>query len=193
MRILRFGQFVNERAEMSGVDGEILVQRGGKSVQYTLVGADGILGDIRVEDGHVQAVSAEKGYGPLMYEIAMMDAYPAWLRPGSGSTTDQAFEVWKKFAERPDVESAYAGEQGSERSERYDRLASMKFRMKPSPDFSGLKVRDVEDEDERMSINKKAGAFFMKKMSAMLSKHIPGKMNDVNDAIDRSFRLDDEF
>lgn len=158
---------MNERAEISDVDGEVLVQHAGSSVQYTLVDADGeILGDIRVENGHVEGVVAEKGYGPLMYEIAMMSAYPEWIRPGSGSTTDAAFAVWVKFAERRDVESAYAGEQDRGR---HSAVASMKFRMRPTDAFRELRFRSP-GPDERVRVNKRAGAFFMRKLSEQTPK-----------------------
>lgn len=42
--------------------------------------------------------ASEKGYGPLVYEIAMMDVYPMGLTPDrNGHITPKAFDVWKVF------------------------------------------------------------------------------------------------
>jgi hypothetical protein len=45
----------------------------------------------------VETVAAESGFGPLMYEIAMMAVYPAGICVG-GPTNDKAFSVFNKFA-----------------------------------------------------------------------------------------------
>lgn len=53
----------------------------------------------------VKEVVAEKGYGPLLYEFAMMAVHPCGICPdNSGESTDKAVGVWKKFIERNDVE-----------------------------------------------------------------------------------------
>jgi len=52
----------------------------------------------------VSVVASEKGYGPLMYELAMMDVSPKGLMPTrSGDVSDSAREVWKKFYDRSDI------------------------------------------------------------------------------------------
>lgn len=53
--------------------------------------------------GEVKYAAAEKGYGPLMYELAMSDFKT--LMPDRLSTSDAARNVWKKYAARSDVET----------------------------------------------------------------------------------------
>ena len=53
--------------------------------------------------GEVKFAAARKGYGPLMYELAMSD-FESGLFPDRISTSDAARNVWKRYAQRPDVE-----------------------------------------------------------------------------------------
>jgi len=47
---------------------------------------------------------SEKGYGPLLYELAMTYVYPKGITMSDDSSTSQdAMNVWEKFAERKDV------------------------------------------------------------------------------------------
>ena len=49
-------------------------------------------------------VAAEKGYGPLIYELGIMSSFNRALVPTrDGDIRDTAFEVWKKFMDRTDV------------------------------------------------------------------------------------------
>jgi len=51
------------------------------------------------------AYSAERGYGPLLYELAMTYVYPKGITMSDDSSTSQdAMNVWEKFASRSDVE-----------------------------------------------------------------------------------------
>lgn len=52
--------------------------------------------------GEVKFAAAQKGYGPLMYELAMSDFHA--LMPDRLSTSAAARNVWKKYAQRSDVE-----------------------------------------------------------------------------------------
>jgi hypothetical protein len=55
---------------------------------------------------YVTAVATEKGFGPFMYELAMMHIYneKMGLMPQrDGDVREGAFGVWKKFFERRDV------------------------------------------------------------------------------------------
>jgi len=45
---------------------------------------------------YVDTVAAEKGIGPLMYEIGMMAIYPAGIGVG-GPTNEKAFDIFNKF------------------------------------------------------------------------------------------------
>lgn len=57
-------------------------------------------------DYFVSAVAAEKGYGPFIYELAMMIVYEQQmgLMPNAdGDIRGEAWNVWKKFYHREDV------------------------------------------------------------------------------------------
>ena len=50
------------------------------------------------------AVAAEKGYGPLIYEAAIMSSFnKGLLPPRDGDIRGDAFEVWRKFTLRSDI------------------------------------------------------------------------------------------
>ncbi len=52
----------------------------------------------------VAGVAAEKGLGPLIYEIAMTFIYPDYLMPSRfGNIKPEAFMVWEKFFRRNDI------------------------------------------------------------------------------------------
>lgn len=53
--------------------------------------------------GEVKLSAAQKGYGPLMYQLAMND-FAGGLFPDRGSTSSAARNVWQKYAARADVE-----------------------------------------------------------------------------------------
>jgi len=53
--------------------------------------------------GEIKYSAAEKGYGPLMYELAMSD-FPTGLMPDRFSTSPAARKVWQKYAARSDIE-----------------------------------------------------------------------------------------
>jgi len=73
--------------------------------------AKGIVGYISVQPhqggcwnaGEVKLSAAQKGYGPLMYQIAMTD-FAGGLFPDRGSTSMAARAVWQKYVQRGDVE-----------------------------------------------------------------------------------------
>lgn len=49
----------------------------------------------------VQMVSAEKGYGPLLYYLVM--AKHGWLAPHHRDVSDQAKKVWRNFWDNPNM------------------------------------------------------------------------------------------
>lgn len=53
--------------------------------------------------GEIKFAAAQKGYGPLMYELAMSD-FENGLFPDRLSTSDAARNVWKKYNQRGDVQ-----------------------------------------------------------------------------------------
>lgn len=52
--------------------------------------------------GEVKYSAARKGYGPLMYELAMSD-FARLMPDHGGGSSPSARNVWAKYAERPDV------------------------------------------------------------------------------------------
>jgi hypothetical protein len=58
-----------------------------------------------MENYSVSAVAAEKGFGPLIYEIAMTYIYPLGIMPSrDGDVREGAFNIYEKFFDRKDVE-----------------------------------------------------------------------------------------
>ena len=47
--------------------------------------------------------AAERGYGPIMYEVAMSSIHPNWLGPDA-QVSESAQKVWYKFYQRSDIE-----------------------------------------------------------------------------------------
>ncbi len=65
-----------------------------------------ISASLRGQNYDVNSVAAEKGFGPYMYEFAMMNAYSKGkgLMPSrDGDVREGALKVWMKFFDRPDV------------------------------------------------------------------------------------------
>lgn len=52
--------------------------------------------------GEVKYSAARKGYGPLMYELAMSD-FPNGIMPDRKGPSDKARNVWKAYEKRSDV------------------------------------------------------------------------------------------
>lgn len=50
----------------------------------------------------ISVAAAEKGYGPLMYDIVMSDS-EGGIMPDRTSTSGQAKRVWQQYEKRPDV------------------------------------------------------------------------------------------
>lgn len=53
--------------------------------------------------GEIKFSAAQKGYGPLMYELAMSD-FEGGLMSDRNSTSDAARKVWKTYNQRADVQ-----------------------------------------------------------------------------------------
>jgi hypothetical protein len=59
---------------------------------------DRVLGSINVYNNEVTGVAAEKGFGPVMYELGMAMVYPKPLQSDRrGNTEDAAASIWNKF------------------------------------------------------------------------------------------------
>ena len=66
-------------------------------------------------------VAAEKGYGPLIYELGIMSSFNKGLVPTrDGDIRDTAFSVWEKFINRSDVHKAILEPGDEAYSEEYD-------------------------------------------------------------------------
>jgi hypothetical protein len=69
---------------------------------YGVITTSDINGSNKLQE--VGRVAAEKGYGPLMYEIAMGYINPGYLMPTrDGDIRSEAWNVWKKFYGRKDI------------------------------------------------------------------------------------------
>ena len=94
-------------------DAGLFVKDNGTWVNFMLYSKseDKLYGVITIEDlnkdGNIRSVgrvAAEKGYGPMMYEIAMAYINPSYLMPSrDGDIRTAAWEVWKKFYQRNDI------------------------------------------------------------------------------------------
>ncbi len=77
----------------------------------------------RFDVWRVTNVKADKGYGPLLYRLAMQYATARGSSLSSdpdGSTTADAQAVWDRFAEQQDVEVVFLGdEHGDQRDIAY--------------------------------------------------------------------------
>lgn len=118
-------------------------------------------------------VAAEKGYGPLMYELAMMTIYDNGLTlTRNGDIRDAAFDVWKKFYTRSDVGKfpiklgigAYSGEYNEHEYGDDAIIGNTAFTMAPTREFMELqertpllmKLKSKHSED----IRQRGGDFF---------------------------------
>jgi hypothetical protein len=137
----------------------------------------GTIGASHVADNifHVTGVAAEKGYGPLMYEFAMMSIYDNGLTPTrSADIRGSAWEIWKQFYNRSDVDKFPISENSRAYSEEFDPgyyenegeeiIGNTAFVLAPSSEFKGLLERTLVlmkikrmDKDE---IRRKGGDYF---------------------------------
>lgn len=92
------GLFVNDNGNWLFF---ILYSKSEDKIYGTITTSD-INGSLKLQT--VGRVAAEKGYGPLMYEIAMAYINPGYLMPSrDGDIRSEAWNVWKKFYERKDI------------------------------------------------------------------------------------------
>jgi hypothetical protein len=94
-------------------DAGLFISDNGTWLNFTLYSKseDRIFGVITTSDingsnkiQEVGRVAAEKGYGPLMYEMAMGYINPSFLMPSrDGDIRSEAWNVWKKFYQRNDI------------------------------------------------------------------------------------------
>jgi hypothetical protein len=105
MKVTELRQIIKE--EISKVLGEakaditedmvIILDKGPTLILYNIKD-DKILGTINVYNNEVTGVAAEKGFGPIMYELGMAMVYPKALQSDRrGNTTKSAEHIWNKF------------------------------------------------------------------------------------------------
>lgn len=78
----------------------------------------------------VSLAAAEKGFGPLIYEIGMTNDF---LMPTTDSISTQAKNVWVKFFNRDDIEKRITG--CNQNKEDFMKFA---YKIKSPPNVSGL-------------------------------------------------------
>lgn len=139
----------------------------------------GTIGASHVADNifHVTGVAAEKGYGPLMYEFAMMSIFDNGLTPTrNADIRGSAWEIWKQFYNRGDVGKFPIPENSRAYSDEFDPgyyegeaegeeiIGNTAFTISPSNEFKNLiertpilmKIKKA-DKDE---IRRKGGDYF---------------------------------
>jgi len=98
----------------------------------------------------VTGVAAEKGYGPLMYELAMMTIYDNGLTATrGGDIRGTAWEIWKKFYKRDDIGKfpiklgigAYSGEYADYIYGDDAVVGNTAFTLAPNREYENLKER----------------------------------------------------
>lgn len=78
-------------------DMAVILEKGPTIILYNIK-EDRILGSINVYNNEVTGVAAEKGYGPVLYELGMAMVYPNPLQSDRrGNTTEAAERIWNKF------------------------------------------------------------------------------------------------
>jgi hypothetical protein len=108
-KLLREGLLDEERFDMNHLDNKtILVLSNTSLTLYNTqfwaseTPEEGVLGFIAIGNHkgnlYVELASAKKGYGPLMYELAMQSVYDNPLMPDyEGNTNRKALRIWEYF------------------------------------------------------------------------------------------------
>ena len=107
--------------------------------------------NFNTSDYTVSYVAAQQGYGVYMYELAMMqlDEHDAGLMPDrTGNIRPKAWNIWKKFYERDDVEKYQARGSnysdkinvflGDTKSDIDNKIYNTVFYMQPNNDYFTL-------------------------------------------------------
>ena len=80
----------------------------------------------------IQKSSAPAGFGPLLYDLVMEEAYPKPLRPDPELVSDAAARVWQGYAEREGIEADLFGddEENPLQKEYYKESPTVKLALK---------------------------------------------------------------
>tara|TARA_A100001515_G_C4591958_1_gene216289 strand:- start:4161 stop:5357 length:1197 start_codon:yes stop_codon:yes gene_type:complete len=111
----------------------------------------------------IQKSSAPAGFGPLLYDLVMEEAYPKPLRPDPELVSDAAARVWRGYSEREGIEAESFGddEENPLQKEYYKENPTVKLALKrakklildeeetPEPEFKEPEPEpfDVEEFD----------------------------------------------
>ena len=97
MNMILLTDLLNEVKSTITNDMVIVLDKGPTLILYNIK-EDKVLGTINVYNNEVTGVAAEKGFGPVMYELGMSMVYPKPLQSDRrGNTEDSAANVWNKF------------------------------------------------------------------------------------------------
>ena len=111
----------------------------------------------------IQKSSAPAGFGPLLYDLVMEEAYPKPLRPDPELVSDAATRVWQGYTEREGIEADLFGDDEGNplQKEYYKESPTVKLALKrakklildeeetPEPEFKEQEPEpfDVEEFD----------------------------------------------
>lgn len=122
-----------------------------------------------MENYSVSAVAAEKGFGPLIYEIAMTYIYPLGITPSrDGDVRGGAYNIYEKFFDRKDVEKKSIPE--------------------TSPDFSEDIANDFSEDDIIFHILQTAYSysFGKEKLKNIIENSKKFNENEIKNIIEQS-------
>jgi hypothetical protein len=146
--IIEFNQYVSSRKTINDINDELVLIK--------IVNKSKVIGDIifiifnkNTEKAigyisytknnnicSVDAAMADKGYGPILYEIVLTDIYPLCLTLSTFSTNDEAKNVWNKFIERSDVKKIKINDNEP------DILKNLKFQYSFGKDILVAKIKE---------------------------------------------------
>lgn len=122
-----------------------------------------------MENYSVSAVAAEKGFGPLIYEIAMTYIHPLGITPSrDGDVREGAYNIYEKFFDRKDVQKKSIPE--------------------TSPDFSEDIAHDFSEEDIIFHILQTAYyySFGKEKLKNIIENSKKFNENEIKNIIEQS-------
>lgn len=161
-------------------DMAIVLHKGPTLILYNTK-EDKVLGSINVYNNEVTGVAAEKGFGPIMYELGMAMVYPKPLQSDRrGNTEEGAASIWNKFIDginpkikvekvKPsDKDYMSVWPETGEPIDPYYLDGFINYRFY-NPDKSVLnkliKKGDTIPKDRQKDIVKKADGFYQKKVN----------------------------
>jgi len=121
--------------------------------------------------------SAEKGYGPLLYEAMMTFINGDWIAPDASSVSPSAEKVWSTFAKRPDMQK----EPSKQENHRHDpdEAPDLTFIYKPKgPRDTSAHKKLLNNADHPSNQLTNPGRFFSQIGSKFFSKKYQAAIRD---------------